>query len=219
MAHPEPSLLPAEPPDDTTETTRLEAFSDGVFAIAITLLILEIRVPEPEALQASGTGLTRALVALWPSYIGYLLSFVTIGIMWANHHAMFHYIRRSDRAFVLINILFLLCISFLPFPTGVVARYLAVPAERVSAVAFYSATLVAIALAFNAVWWYGARDGRLLGRGVSREGVETISRRYRLGPVWYLVTFALAFVSVAACLAVHGALAVLFALPEIRRRG
>jgi len=139
--------------------------------------------------------------------------------MWANHHAMFHYIRRSDRAFVLINILFLLCISFLPFPTGVVARYLAVPAERVSAVAFYSATLVAIALAFNAVWWYGARDGRLLGRGVSREGVETISRRYRLGPVWYLVTFALAFVSVAACLAVHGALAVLFALPEIRRRG
>src|SRR3982750_1987893 len=86
MAHPQPNLLPAEPADDTTETTRLEAFSDGVFAIAITLLILEIRVPEPEALQASGTGLARALAALWPSYVGYLLSFVTIGIMWTNHH-------------------------------------------------------------------------------------------------------------------------------------
>src|SRR3954451_22542902 len=218
MTHPQPSLLPAEPADDTTETTRLEAFSDGVFAIAITLLILEIRVPEPEALQASGTGLTRALVALWPSYIGYLLSFVTIGIMWANHHAMFQYIGRSDRGFLLCNVFFLLCISFLPFPTAVMARYLVSPGQRVAAVAFYSASLVVVALAFNLVWWYAVRGRRLLTADCTHEGVRTITRRYSLGPVMYLLTFALAFVSVTACLSLHGALAILYMLPEIRRR-
>src|SRR5438093_873878 len=87
----------------TSETARVEAFSDGVFAIAITLLVLEIRVPEPEAAARAG-GLVRALAALWPSYLGYLISFVTIGIMWANHHAIYQYIRRSDRYFLLINV-------------------------------------------------------------------------------------------------------------------
>jgi uncharacterized membrane protein len=211
-------MSPAEPADDTTETTRLEAFSDGVFAIAITLLILEIRVPEPEALHASGGGLTRALAALWPSYIGYVLSFVTIGIMWANHHSMFQYIRRSDRGFLLCNLFFLLCISFLPFPTAVLARYLVSPEQRVAAMAFYSAVLVVIALAFNLVWWYAVRDGRLLATGTDHEGVRTISRRYHFGPLMYLLTFALAFVSVTACLSLHGALAILYCLPEIRRR-
>ena len=221
MAHPQPSLLPAdEPADDTTETTRLEAFSDGVFAIAITLLILEIRVPEPEALRASGTGLARALAALWPSYIGYLLSFVTIGIMWANHHSMFQYIRRSDRGFLRCNVFFLLCISFLPFPTAVLARYLASPEQReqMVAAAFYSAVLVVIALAYNLVWWYAVRGRRLLTADCTHEGVRTITRRYSLGPVLYLLTFGLAFISVPACLSLHGALAILYMLPEIRRR-
>jgi uncharacterized membrane protein len=208
---------PSAEPDDTTETTRVEAFSDGVFAIAITLLILEIRVPEPEAVRAAG-GFARALAALWPSYLGYVFSFVTIGIMWANHHAIFHYIRRSDRTFLMLNVLFLLCISFVPFPTAVLARYLDSPAERVPAVAFYSATMVGIALAFNLIWWYGVRDGRLLTAGTNHEGIRTISRRYRLGPLCYLATFGLAFVSVAASLSLHAALAILFVLPEVRRR-
>ena len=219
MAHPQSILLPDEPlVDDTTETTRLEAFSDGVFAIAITLLILEIRVPEPEALEASGSGLTRALGALWPSYIGYLLSFVTIGIMWANHHSMFQYIRRSDRGFLMCNVFFLLCISFLPFPTAVLARYLVSAEQRVAAAAFYSAVLVVIALAYNLVWWYAVRNRRLLAAACTHEGVRTITRRFSLGPVLYLLTFALAFVSVTACLSLHGALAILYCLPEIRRR-
>src|SRR6185295_9004600 len=97
---------------EPSETARLEAFSDGVFAIAITLLVLEIRVPPPEAVQRAG-GLAAALLHLWPSYLGYFISFITIGIMWSNHHSIFLYIRRVDRYFLVINVFFLMCIGFL----------------------------------------------------------------------------------------------------------
>src|SRR6266508_3844418 len=118
----------------TSDTVRLEAFSDGVFAIAITLLVLEIRVPELETVAHHG-GLWPALVALWPSYLGYLISFVTIGIMWANHHALFKYIRRCDRYFLIVNVVFLMGIAFVPFPTAVLAQHLPVAESRQVAVA------------------------------------------------------------------------------------
>ncbi len=105
-----------------SETTRLEAFSDGVFAIAITLLILEIKVPAGPETQDHG--LWRALLERWPSYVGYVISFATIGIMWVNHHALFKYIRRVDRALLLANLLLLMTISFLPYPTAVLAEHL-----------------------------------------------------------------------------------------------
>jgi uncharacterized membrane protein len=197
----------------TSDTTRLEAFSDGVFAIAITLLVLEIRVPTPDATQ-QGRTLLAALRQLWPSYLGYALSFVTIGIMWANHHTIFKYVRRADRYFVLINVLFLMCISFLPFPTALLAAYLPEPGGRTVAVAGYSATLVVIALAYNAVWWYAVYEDRLLGPNPDREAVRTISRRYLAGPISYGVSFGLAFVNVWASLGVHAVLAALYLLPE-----
>lgn len=198
-----------------SETDRLETFSDGVFAIAITLLILEVKVPH----AGTGGGLARALVALWPSYLGYVISFVTLGIMWANHHAMFTYIRRSDRYFLLIHVFFLMCISFLPFPTAVLAEHLPEPDSRRIAVAFYSATLVLIAIAYNAVWWYAVAGRRLLGPAADPVAVRTISRRYALGPLAYLVSFGLAFVNVWASLSVHGILAILYLLPELEPRG
>ncbi len=199
-----------------SDTARLEAFSDGVFAIAITLLVLEIQVPSPAG-TAEGRTLLPALRGLWPSYLGYVLSFVTIGIMWTNHHSMFRYIRRSDRYFALINVLFLMCISFLPFPTALLAEYLPEPAGRTYAVAAYSATLVLIALAYNAVWWYAVVGERLLAADVDREAVRTISRRYLAGPLSYGVSFGLAFVNVWASLSVHGLLALLYLLPEHTR--
>lgn len=195
-----------------SETTRVEAFSDGIFAIAITLLVLEIRVP-PGELTGHGSTLLPALLRLWPSYLGYLISFVTIGIMWVNHHSMFMLIRRIDRYFLLLSVLFLLCIAFLPFPTAVLAEYLSEPKGREIAVALYSATFVLIALAYNAVWWYAARGGRLLDEAADREAVETISRRYLIGPTAYAVSFVLAFVNAWASLAVHGFLAVYYVLP------
>lgn len=197
-----------------SETDRLETFSDGVFAIAITLLVFGIKVPPagPEG------GLVRALAALWPSYLGYGISFVTLGIMWANHHAMFAYIRCCDRYFLLIHVFFLMCIAFVPFPTAVLAEHLRDPGSRRVAVAAYSATLVVIALAYNAVWWYAVAGGRLLDAKADPLAVRSISRRYAFGPISYAISFALAFVNVWASLSVHGFLALFYLLPERKTR-
>ncbi|HET7095346.1 MAG TPA: TMEM175 family protein, partial [Thermomicrobiales bacterium] len=141
------------------ETNRLEAFSDGVIAIAITLLVLELRAPElPEASPAA---LWRALGDLWPAYVGYVISFATIGILWANHRTIFEVIDRVDHELVLTNLLLLFCIGVIPFPTSLVADYLGRPAER-TAVLVYSGWFLLTALSFNLVWRAAARDGRLL---------------------------------------------------------
>jgi uncharacterized membrane protein len=195
-----------------SETARVEAFSDGVFAIAITLLVLEIRVPPPH-LTGHGSTLLPALLNLWPSYLGYLISFVTIGIMWVNHHSMFTLIRGTDRYFLLLSVFFLMCIAFLPFPTALLAEYLSEPKGRRVAVASYSASFVLIALAYNAVWWYAAQGSRLLEPKADPEAVRTISRRYLIGPIAYGVSFVLAFINPWASLAVHGFLITFYLLP------
>ena len=195
-----------------TETNRLEAFSDGVFAIAITLLILEIKVPQTTEIAVAG--LSSVLLSRWPAYLGYVISFLTIGIMWANHHTLFTYIRRADRPFIMANLFLLMMVSFLPFSTGVLAEHLAEPDSRVAATVFYGITLVLIAIGFNGVWLYGIRGRRLLGPDIVEQGVQTITSRYRLGPIGYLVATATAFVSVWLSLAIHTALAMLFAKSE-----
>ncbi len=203
-------------PDQTlSETTRVEAFSDGVFAIAITLLILEIRVPPPAVSDTMG-GLQHALLALWPSYVGYAISFIAIGIMWTNHHAMFTYILRSDRYFLMINVVLLMFVAFVPFPAGLLAAYLAKEPGRTAAVAAYSTTILIIAIAFNALWWYAIKGGRLLDPNADRVAVRTLTRRSALGPLAYAIALALAFVSAWGCLALHAALAVFYLLPEKR---
>ena len=201
-----------QPPSGPSETARVEAFSDGIFAIAITLLVLEIRVPSPE-LTGHGSTLLPGLLGLWPSYLGYLISFVTIGVMWVNHHSMFVLIRRTDRYFLLISVFFLMCIAFLPFPTAVLAEYLSEPKGRCVAVALYSASFVLIAVAYNALWWYAVRGGRLLEENADPEAVRNISRRYLMGPIAYAVSFGLAFVNAWASLAVHGVLVAFYIKP------
>ena len=166
-----------------SETTRLEAFSDGVFAIAITLLILEIKVPAGPETQEHG--LWRALLGQWPSYVGYVISFATIGIMWVNHHALFKYIRRVDRALLLANLLLLMTISFLPYPTAVLAEHLPDADSRTPAAVFYGGTLVVIAISFNVLWWAARGRRRLIGADAHPEGVRTITFRYGMGPLSY----------------------------------
>jgi TMEM175 potassium channel family protein len=196
------------------ETTRLETFCDGVFAIAITLLVLEIRVPTAAETATAG-GLWPALATRWPSFLGYTISFLTIGIMWANHHSIFQYVRRADRRFLLVNVLFLMGIGFLPFPTAVLAQHLPVASDRLAATVLYGGTLVAIAILFNAVWWTGIWGGRLLGSDIDHAGVRVISARYRLGPIAYLAALALAPLSVWLTLGVHLFLALLYARAEL----
>ena len=123
---------------ENAETTRLEAFSDGIFAIAITLLILEVRAPEAH----DADQLWRALGAQWPSYIGYALSFLIIGIMWSNHSHIFRLIKRADHTLGMINLLLLMTIAFLPYPTGVLARNISDPATCGPATFFYSASIL-----------------------------------------------------------------------------
>lgn len=204
------------PAAHTSETTRLEAFSDGVFAIAITLLILEIKVPTAAVAESSG-GLLRALAAQWPSFLSYLISFVTVGIMWINHHAMFQYIRRTDRQMLLLHIVFLLLVSFVPYPTSLVAAF-AATAEARTAALIYGGVFTAIALAYNAIWWYGIRDENLRSPDAHPEGLRTISARYRMGPVLYLGATLVALANASVSLLMYGLLALFFALPD-RKRG
>jgi uncharacterized membrane protein len=196
-----------------TRTSRLEAFSDGVFAIAITLLVLEIKVPGAGEILATG-GLWSALGQRWPNYVGYVLSFLVIGVMWANHHSLFEYIRRVDRSLMLANLLLLMGVGFLPFPTAVLADHLADPITRSSATVFYGATLVFTSLSFNLLWWVGRWKGRLLGTKSSEIGVRTITWRYAAALPCYAVATALAFVSVWLSLAIHLGLALWNGLSE-----
>ena len=198
------------------ETARVEAFSDGVFAIAITLLVLEIQVP-----HHAGTGLWRELMAQWPSYFAFVTSFATIGIMWINHHRLFNLIGRTDHGLLIFNSLLLLGVTFVPFPTAVVADYLGQEGQRTAA-AFLSAVYIGIAICFNLLWRYVASERRaphLLKVPADDPRVRAITASYRLGPLYYVATLALSLwdgrVGVAAVLG----LALYWALPPRARAG
>ena len=181
-----------------------------MFAIAITLLVLDIKVPRdlPEE-----TSLLTALLKQWPIYLAFLTSFATIGIMWLNHHRMFKYIKRIDHWFLVLNGLLLLGITFVPFPTSLVAEYIQ-RADRTVAVLVYTGTFTLIAVVFNVMWWYAAHDYRLLDEKVAPHWINGITHQYRFGPPLYLLTFVLAFVNVWLSLAVNAALTLFFLLPQ-----
>ena len=192
-----------------SETGRIEAFSDGVFAIAITLLVLDLKVPreaEPERTLAA------ALLAQWPAYLAFVTSFMTILIMWVNHHRMFTLIGRSDERLLFYNGLLLMGVTVVPFPTSLVAEYLRHDGQRTAAL-IYNGTFIFLAICFNLLWRTAAVNDRLLHPHADRGAVQRIFDSYRHGPVWYAVAFGLAFVSVTASIALNLALAVYFALP------
>jgi uncharacterized membrane protein len=204
------------------ETGRVEAFSDGVFAIAITLLVLDFKVPKPPDLAAAagppGSGaLLAALGAQWPTFFAYLTSFFTILVMWVNHHLLFGLVRRVDHLFLYLNGLLLLFVVFVPFPTALLAAWLHQP-QATAAAAIYSATFFCLAIAFNLLWRYAARGRRLLDHAASAATIEAIDRSYRFGPALYLLAFALAFVNLAASLATCLGLAVFFSVTGARSR-
>jgi uncharacterized membrane protein len=196
--------------EDQRETTRLEAFSDGVIAIAITLLVLEIRVPHIE--EASWQMLRQALLDLWPNYLGYIISFAIIGIMWANHHQIFRFIVRTDHYLILTNLLFLFFLATIPFPTALMAEYLGHPAEKVGIVV-YSGWFFLTAISYNLLWFYASRGNRLIDPNADPTAVQTITSRFRLGPPAYGLAFVLAFIDTTASLVVLLVLALLYVLP------
>lgn len=194
------------------DTARAEAFSDGVFAIAITLLVLELRVPEGEE------NLWQRLLHQWPSFAAYLTSFFIIGIMWVNHHSMFRAIVRVDRGLLFLNLLLLLWTSLLPFPTRLVADHLrAGGADAAVAEAVYSANLTLAAIAFSLIWMRAVRGGRLLARPLGDRRAEWRSiGRFSVGTFLYAATIGIAFLAPGAALAIQFGLALYYLFEQVR---
>jgi|SRR5215470_13029953 len=168
-------------------TARFEAFSDGVFAIAATLLVLELSATK-------GADLGHQLVHLWPSYLAYVTSFLTIGIIWMNHHHTVSLLARTDRTMQFLNILLLLTIAFLPFPTKLVAQNLGGDGEKAAALT-YAATFVLMA-AMHQLWWqYARRDRRLIAEGTPDGALAAVDRAYIVGVPMYGAVFLVAFFS------------------------
>ena len=168
-------------------TARTDAFSDGVFAIAITLLILEIKVPH----AAGDSSLWAALVGLWPSYLAFALSFFVILIMWVNHHELMRLVRGVTYPFLFANGLVLATVSFVPFPTAVLAEHLGTH-EAGPAVAFYCATFIVNSLAWGVLYWT-IRRAKLLRHDVDPDTAGRIRRAYLAGPAVYVLATLVAF--------------------------
>jgi len=195
------------------ETQRIEAFSDGVFAIAITLLIIEIGVPHVTGEQS----LSTALRDLWPSYFAYVLSFVTIGIYWANHHSLFRLFVRTDHLFLMLNVFFLMAIAFLPFPTAVLGEYLDNPSQRDTAVRLYALGLLLPAFGWLCIWLYANARG-LVDERLAPEYVRFLTGQYLLSNALYAGALLLSFLEAGVALAIVVGLTLLYLLPPRRPR-
>ena len=200
---------------DEKETGRLEAFSDGVFAVAITLLVLNIKIPGIDLSPSNlpdDTHVWQALLDEWPMLAAYATSFATIGVMWLNHHRLFVHIKHTNTVLMLLNLLLLLIIVFIPVPTALVAEYLVRPDLHAAAL-FYSGTNVILASCFNLLWRYASYHNRLLSKNADTRAVAAISQQYLFGPLLYLVAFGLAWISTPASIILNFLLALYFALP------
>jgi uncharacterized membrane protein len=189
-------------------TQRIEALSDGVFAIAITLLVLNFHIPNIPPSQIASK-LPGSLTGQWPQLLSYVLTFLVVGVYWVGHHNQFHYIRRADRTLLWINILFLMCVAFVPFSAGLLGPY----GRQAIAVQIYGANLIATGLVLYLHWWYATRGARLLDRPLDRHVVRDASRRILVAPLAYLLAIALSFLSPEASLVVYALVPWYYLLP------
>lgn len=199
-------------------TARVEAFSDGVLAVAITLLVLDLKVPHVEP-----GSVWPALLDQWPGYAAYVTSFLSIGIMWMNHHSLFVMIARADRKLLFVNLLLLLLIVTVPFSTSLVAEYLTHPGFNGKiAMAIYSGQSFLMGLGFAALWGYPLTHPRLLADGVDVAAARRAFPRFAIGSAVYGALVAVSFLNPAVALALHVSVAVYYAferLPVGQRAG
>ncbi|MGO4457317.1 TMEM175 family protein [Streptomyces sp. M-16] len=192
------------------ETNRVEAFSDGVFAIVITILVLELKVPEEQ-----GSALWHGLWGQWPHYAAYLVSFLIIGVMWVNHHTIFSHLKRVDRPLLFLNLLVLMVVSVIPYTTNVLAEHLMDGESANVAAILYSSWTVVYALAFLGFWWYVTQVGHLFHEKVDKEGARATRVRFGLGAVAYPLTVLLSFFSAPLTLVAHFLIALYYAANQI----
>jgi uncharacterized membrane protein len=195
---------------EVNETSRVETFSDSVFAIAATLLVLTLHVP---ATHASEAALWHQLLAHWPTDVAFVIGFLSILIMWSNHHGVFNVIARVDHTFLLLNGLLLLGITATPFTTTLLADNLGHPSERVGALV-YSGALLFVSIAFVGMWLYASRGRRLLAAGITDGHIRAVTRQFAFGPLAFGLAFGLAFVSAKGSVAMLIALELFYAVPS-----
>ena len=192
-------------------TARSEAYSDAIFAIAATLLIVDIKVPRG---LTEPNELISALLKLWPSLLSFVLSFVYLGIYWAHHFHVFDFIDRTDHIFFKINILFLLMIAFLPFPTALLGEYLKGPPDvRNIAVFIYCLSLFITATLFFSIWGYAKYRRRLLRSDLDARLIEETTRKYYIGPLGYGLAVIACFVSIDIALLLAAATSIYYMIP------
>jgi uncharacterized membrane protein len=184
-------------------TGRVETFADGVFAIAATLLILDVH-------RTSDSSVASSLVHAWPSYLAYAISFLTIGIIWVNHHTVMKQIDRVDRTFLFLTVIFLMVVAFSPFPTRVLAETLR---DGSKAAAFaYGLTFTAMAVTYGALWFYAASGRRLIAESADQRVVSGISRSFAPGSVIYGLATLSSLISAYLAVALYAAIALFYVL-------
>jgi uncharacterized membrane protein len=205
--------LTSKLPEDNIylSTHRLESFSDGVFAIAITLLILQFKVPD--AADLAHQSLTSYLINLWPNCFAYVFSFIIIGIYWANHHYIFKLYVKTDHLFNVMNVLFLLTIAFLPFPSALFGEYINNPSQRKVTVVFYSIGIFLPALTWFIMWLYASHKKRLVDPRLDDQFIERLTKQFLLSNLLYLAAIGISLVSPLASLALSILLTLVYLLP------
>jgi len=187
-------------------TSRAEAFSDGVFAIAATLLVLELKGPQVEP-----GGLLKALLERWPSYATYAVSFLIIGIIWVNHHAVMDRIRSVNRRLLFMNLVFLMVVAVIPFPTALLAEYLQEGHDERLAAAVYSGTMALMGVSFGTMWAYAVlSNDLLLHEGVDADRARRSLWIFVVGNPLYVLAIAVSLISATLALAINALLALFY---------
>ena len=193
-------------PRGVAANERINALSDGVFAIVFTLLVLELKVPELHAGETLGTKLRE----MAPEILSHVISFVVLGIYWVGHHNMFMHIKRHDRVLLWLNVLFLMLVASMPFPTGLVIAYVDLVLPQV----IFFGTLVATGLVLDAIWWYASHDHHLVDADIDPELVSFVHRRVLMAPLIYMIAIGVTFASVLGAKMIFVVVAVLYIVPN-----
>jgi uncharacterized membrane protein len=190
-------------------TSRIEAFSDGVFAIIITLLVLEIQVPQVQGKDVSAA-LAHSLLAMAPKFLAYIISFVLVCVWWVAHHHLFHVLKRSDRGLLWLNSLFLLWLAFLPFPTALMGDY---PGERLAVMGYGMVSTLA-GISFTSMRYYAFYLARLVDESIDRRLLKSAMLKSTLNPVLHSIAVLLAFADTRLSIALYIILPLMFFIPS-----
>ncbi len=194
--------------EQSPSTGRIEQFSDGVFSIVITLLVLSLSVPKIEN-ETSNFDILNALFQLLPQFLGYVMSFFFVAVFWVAHHQYFHSLNSSTKSLLWLNNLFLFFITFIPFPTALLGEY----PENLAAVVFFGASFLATSLSFAILRWYGWVKSNITSEDFSQESVKNVMRLSFLPPVFYFLGILAALVNTTFAIAIFFITPVILLLP------